>query len=219
MATIRPSVVKWTPVVDSELANANVPLPRDLILAMIDVESDGVAGLTNPKSGASGLMQVMPGTLKWYNNTHQSQVSLGELRSSSLAAAVKQIRVGIAVIAAYWRSAWKYLSDKFSSVPIDNLAHIADLFYVAGPGATKERLDMMTVPPTWNAIQTRFPKWNALPHPRNVFSYLDGIVWPTAQIFQWLESKKPIFEPTPKEGFLISMLAIMAAWWMMKTKG
>lgn len=217
MAVTRPNVLKWAPVIDAELARVNSPFPRDLILAVIDVESRGKAGLLNKKSGASGLMQVMPGTLEDYNQRHPSDpVSLAELRSSSAAAAVKQIRVGLSVLSHYWRSAYDYLSGRWTHVPIDELARVADLFYVAGPGNTQDRLNMMDNP-TWAAIQARFPKWNALPHPRNVFSLIEELIWPTDQIAAWLDSDEPSkLGPSPKQGLFISMLAILAAWWMMK---
>jgi hypothetical protein len=216
MPVKRPNVLKWAPVIDAELARVNSPFPRDLILAVIDVESRGKAGLLNPKSGASGLMQVMPGTLDDYNQRHPSDpVSLAELRSSSVPAAVKQIRVGLSVLSHYWRGAYHYLSDRWSHVPIDELARVADLFYVAGPGNTRDRLNMIDNP-TWAAIQARFPKWNALPHPRNVFALLEGLTWPTEQIAAWLDSPPSKFDPSPKQGLFISMLAILAAWWMMK---
>lgn len=214
MAVTRQRTLKWSPVIQAELARVNSPLPLDLILAVMDVESRGVAGLVNPKSGASGLMQVMPGTLQDYNQNHPSDtVSLEELRSAAPAAAVKQIRVGLSVLSTYWRSAYKYLSNRMSNVPVDELAHIADLFYVAGPGNSKDRLNMLEVP-TWAAVQSRFPKWSALPHPRNVFGLIPEITWPTAEISAWLDSK--VTGPSEKDGLFISMLAILASWWLMK---
>lgn len=222
MPITRPRVLKWAPIVEAELARASSPLPRDLILALIDVESRGKTGLVNPKSGASGLMQVMPGTLDDYNKRNPNQtVSLAELRSSSAEAAVKQIRVGISVISNFWRGAYNYLSERWGQVPIDELSRIADLFYVAGPGATRERLNTMENP-TWAAIQSRFPKWNALPHPRNVFELIEGLAWPTQDIAAWLDTPAPGQSQglikTPKQGLILSMLAILAAWWMMKGK-
>jgi len=216
MAVTRPSVLKWTPVVIAELSRAQVPLPRDLILSVIDVESRGKAGQVNPKSGASGLMQVMPGTLASYNESNPT-VSLSELRSSSPVAGVKQIRVGLWVLATYWRGAHNYLSERLAQVPIDELAHIADLYYVAGPGATRKRLDKLGSP-TWAGVQARFPNWNALPHPRNVFKRLDGLQWPVEAISSWLETKS-IMKPGPREGFALAVLGILVAWYFLRKKG
>lgn len=218
MPTFRKRVQRWLPIVQAELARVGSPLPAELVLAVIDTESRGYAGATNPSSGASGLMQVMPGTLEGYNQKN-TPVSLAELRSKTDAAAVKQIRVGLWVMNTYWRSAWRYLSNRLATVPIDELARVADLFYVAGPGATRKRLDKLPSP-TWAAIQAAFPKWNALPHPKRVFGLLSDLQWPVNQISQWLESKQSIIlDPTPKEGLVMAAAAILLAWWFLKKKG
>jgi hypothetical protein len=217
MSVTRKSVLRWSPVVDAELARAGVPLPRDLILAVIDVESRGAPGITNPKSGASGLMQVMPGTLESYNQAHPTTpVSLEELRSSSAVAAVKQIRVGLWVVSTYWRGAYRYLASRLSTVPIDELSRIADLFYVAGPGATRRRLDKLSVP-SWAGVQAAFPTWNALPHPRNVFAKLEGLQWPLEAIQEWVTTGDSILED-PKTGLALAVAGILVTWWMMRDK-
>lgn len=218
MAVTRPSVLKWAPIVDAELSRAQVPLPRDLILAVMEIESQGYPGIRNPKSGASGLMQVMPTTLDSYNKVNpSSKVTLAELRSSSPSAAVKQIRVGLWVISHYWKKAFNYLSERLSNVPIDELAHIADLYYVAGAGATQERMNQLSLP-TWAAVQASFPSWNALPHPRNVFQLIEGITWPLDAIEDWLD-QKDIFKPTPKDGFILSLMGLLVAWYFLRDKG
>lgn len=217
---VNAATMKWEPVVISELKRANCPLPSDLILAVIYVESRGKAGLVNPNSGASGLMQVMSGTLADYNKNHPNEtVTLDELRSkTSLAAAVKQIRVGLWVVRAYWKSAYKFLSKYFTTVPVDELAHFADLFYVAGPGATRKRAETLS-PPTWASIQNAFPKWNALPHPRNVFGALPGLQWPVDAISQWLESKSLLKPLSPREGVGLALVGLCVIWWWWSKKG
>lgn len=217
MAVTRKSVLRWSPVVDAELARAGVPLPRDLILAVIDVESRGAPGITNPKSGAAGLLQVMPGTLDSYNQAHPSApVSLDELRSSAAVAAVKQIRVGLWVLASYWKSAYRYLAKRLSTVPIDELSRIADLFYVAGPGATRHRLDKLSTP-SWGGLQAAFPNWNALPHPRNVFGKLEGLQWPLEAIQDWVSTEDSILED-PQKGLAVAVAGILVAWWLMRDR-
>jgi len=220
MPQFQKSVSQWSPVVDAELARSQIPLPRDLLLALIHVESRGRAGLVNQKSSASGLLQVMPNTLSWYNESHKANpVQLSELRSSGADAAVKQIRVGLWVLSRFWKSAYNYLSGKLANVPIEDLSHIADLFYVAGPGATRKRLDKLDYP-SWAAVQAANPKWNALPHPRNVFAKLEGLEWPTDAISQWLGSAG-LFDdkPSAQDGFVISLLGVLIAWYFIRGKG
>lgn len=216
MATFPQSVLQWGPVVDAELIRSGVPLPRDLVLAVIRVESGGVVGNVNPKSGASGLMQVMPGTLDHYNKLNP-MISLATLRSKLPQHAVEQIRVGLWVLSTYWKSAYKYLSNRMVNVPIDELARIADLFYVAGPGATRKRLDKLSQP-LWASILASFPQWNALPHPKNVFVQISDLIWPVEKISNWLDKSIPkgLINMSPKSGFAIGTLAILIAWWMFK---
>jgi hypothetical protein len=209
---VEKSVVKWTPLVVAELQRQGVPLPTELILSVMWVESRGKAGLVNPKSGASGLMQVMPGTLTDFNQRHGRAYTIADMRSDTDAAARKQIEVGIAVLAHYWKRAYKYLTNRLQSVPVDLLAHVADLFYVAGPGATMKRLNQLQAV-SWESIQQRFPQWAALPHPRNVFA--EPIPWDTNQIGAWIEGPIDKITKDPKTGFALGLIILMVAYWAM----
>jgi len=212
------SVQKWSPIVELELSKQKVPLPRELILAVIRVESQGQAGLVNPKSGASGLMQIMPITLKDYNQRHKTNYTLSDMRKGDPLSARAQIKVGIATLAHFWRSAYKYLRSRLELVPVDELAHIADLFYTAGPGATIERLNPLSVP-TWALVQAFYPKWNALPHPVKVLS--ENMPWNLDAIGPWLEQSDGISKiiKNPKTGFALGIVILMAIYWLMKGKG
>lgn len=216
---VKKSVQRWQPAVISELSKQSVPLPPELILSVMWVESRGKPGLVNQKSGASGLMQIMPITLKDFNQRTGKKYTMSDMQSSSDVAAKKQIEVGISVISRYWRSAYSYLSKKLQEVPIDLLSRVADLFYVAGPGATRKKLDKMA-DVTWGLIESTHPNWNALPHPRNVFA--EPITFNIDEIGSWLDGpvekigKK--IEEDPKTGFALGILLLMAAYWFM-TKG
>ena len=211
------SVLKWAPLVAEQLTAQGVPLPASLILAVINVESNGKAGIVNPKSGASGLMQVMPGTLTDYNQRHGKNYPLSAMRSPLESDAKKQIEVGIAVLAHYWKRAYKYLKSRLGEVPIDELGHIADLFYTAGPGATIKKLDKLS-DPTWNAVQEAYPGWNALPHPKKIFAMPHQ--WDLDKLGKWLEGplKKIGVISDPKVGFALGIMILMAAYYFM-TKG
>lgn len=210
------NVARWRPIVQAELTGIKNPLPVDLILATIKIESAGQPGIVNPKSGASGLMQVMPGTLQTYNQNHPAApVSLSTLRSPS--GGPEQIKVGIWVLSQYWKNAYQYLEKRLPNVPVDELARISDLFYVAGPGATKARLDRLSSP-SWASIQQRYPKWNALPHPRNVFQQLTNLQWPTEKISVWLGTTGGIIDRPPVAGFAMGAVMIMLAWYFLSRK-
>jgi soluble lytic murein transglycosylase-like protein len=211
---VGPRVTRWAPMVQAELAAQKVPLSDQLILQLIHVESRGKAGLINPKSGASGLMQVMPGTLQDFNKRHGRTYTMADLQGTSDTAARRQIEVGIGVLATYWRGAYRYLKKRLDTVPIDELAHTADLFYVAGPGATKKRLDKLSTP-TWAAVQAAYPRWNALPHPRNVFKTpIES--WDLAAIEKWLDGPIRQIIRDPKQGFAVGILILIVAYVLIK---
>lgn len=209
------NVSRWIPVIQSELQRTQIPLPVDLILSTLQTESGGKPGLVNPKSGASGLMQVMPGTLDTYNKNHpKNAVTLDTLRSAE--GGPEQIRVGIWVLSQYWKNAYNYLENRIPTVPVDELAHIADLMYVAGPEAVRKRLDRLSTP-SWRAVQSRYPKWNALPHPKNVFARLTGIQWPINDITAWLGTVGNR-SPSAMSGFALGAVMITLAWWFLSQK-
>lgn len=215
---VKDKVKKWQDAVIAELERQGVPLPAELILAIMWVESRGKAGLVNPTSGASGLMQIMPNTLKDFNKRHGRNYSIDDMRSESAAAALKQIEVGIAVAAQYWKSAYKYLSKKLTDISTELLGRVADLFYVAGPGATQKRLNKLSSI-SWDSIESNFPKWAALPHPRKVYGDDYDHPFDTSAISEWLKGADGVVtepEKDPKLGFALGILLLMAAYWLMK---
>lgn len=209
-------VERWRPLALEELKRFGVPLPVDLILAVIHVESRGYPGSTNDKSGASGLMQVMPNTLKWYNKQTGDTIPLSQLRSKAHPA--EQIRTGVWVLAQFWRSAYKYLKGRLTEIPTDELAKIADLFYVAGPGATRKRLDKLEVP-FFEYVEQRYPEWNALPHPRNVWKKLpDNMVWPVETIDKWLGGHVKRVRKARENVILLLAVSVLVYWWFIRRK-
>ena len=211
-----PKVSRWKNAVASQLSARKVPLPINLILSVIAVESAGNPGLVNPKSGAMGLMQIMPVVLSDFNKARGKNYSPADMTGESFEAASRQIEVGLWVLSSFWKSAYQYLTNRLSTVPVDELGRIADLFYVAGPGATKKRLDKLETP-TWQAVQDRYPTWNALPHPRRVFKHVDEepTEWNHAAIEKWLSG--PL--GTAVKGFAGGALILIVAWLLMARKG
>lgn len=183
MKAISAHTQQWTPVIIKEIATMGLPFPPALVLAVIDVESQGVPGLVNAHSGASGLMQVMPSALDWYNRSHSLKFNMADMRSKSGGPA--QIRVGTWLIGQFWRIAYAYLSKRMGSVPIDQLARIADLMYAAGPGCIRRMMDKIPTA-TFEAFEERYPKSDALPHPRRVYDRCDiSLISPDA-VMGWI---------------------------------
>lgn len=210
---MKADVTKWAPAVIAELERQHVPLPSDLILSVMHVESRGKPGLVNPTSGASGLMQVMPGTLIDFNQRHGKSYSMADMRGTGIESALKQIEVGVAVLAHYWKSAYRYLEKRLASVPIDLLSKVADLFYAAGPGATQKRLEKLSTI-NWAAIQSAYPTWAAMPHPEKVFA--EPMTFDVQTIGKWLEGPIGKIQIPPKAGFALGVIVLMAAYWLMK---
>lgn len=206
-------------MVETELSRAGLPIPVPLVLALMDLESNGVAGAVNASSGASGLLQVMPGTLADYNAQHAVKVTLDEMRSPGDANGQKQIRVGLWVLGQFWKGAYKYLLKRLSTVPTDELAKIADLFYAAGPGATKKKLDTLTIP-TFQNVAAAFPSWKAIGHANTVFKRLADIdpqPFNLDAIADWLHGAlTPPKGKRPIDGFILGAIVILLALWYFK---
>lgn len=211
------NVERWRTIAFEELERQGVPLPVDLILGVIWTESRGKPGIMHPKSKASGLMQVMPNTLRWYNEQNPAApVALSTLRSSEHGR--EQIRVGIWVLAQFWKGAYRYLKKRLDEIPTEQLARIADLFYVAGPGATRKKLDQVD-PPFLEAVAARFPKWNALPHPRNVFKRVPkNTPWNLDAISAWLHGSVTKEKTTKGISILALGVILIIYWYFLREK-
>ena len=140
-------VEKWSTLINSELGRAGYPLPPELVKAVMYRESRGNVGAINPSSGASGLMQVMPIALKDYNQNHQRKYTMADLRGKTQTAAKTQIRIGLWILARFWKGAFNYLRKRLGEVALDDLARIADMFYAAGPGNSKKKIAKVHQPP------------------------------------------------------------------------
>ena len=196
MTPLHKSTERWQSTVISEITKGGYPFPPGLVLAVIDVESQGVAGIVNPVSGASGLMQVMPATLEWYNRSHALKFTLADLRSRSNGPA--QIRVGIWCIGQFWRSAHRYLSSRLPAVPVDELARIADLMYAAGPGRIRKMMDKLPTP-TWEAFVSSYPKSDAIPHPNRVYDRMDMSTLSPDAIMSWIATSVKSSAPSAEK--------------------
>jgi hypothetical protein len=66
---------------------------------------------------------------------------------------------------------------------------IADLFYAAGPGATKKRLKKLSIP-SYSEIKSKHPTWNALPHTEKLIGLISslGTQFNLDEISDWLHS-------------------------------
>lgn len=207
-------VEKWSTLITAELGRAGYPLPPELVKAVMNRESRGNVGAVNPSSGASGLMQVMPVALRDYNQNNKVKYSMDDLRGKTQTAAKIQVRIGLWILARFWKGAFNYLRKRLGEVALDDLARIADMFYAAGPGNTKKKIDKIKRP-TYDNIARRYPKWDRIIPAQKVWDYVAtaGGQWNLQAIDDWLESGTLIDKKKTYMGAAVGVLVIALALW------
>ena len=225
MPTFPTAVERWRAVAEGEIARLSLPLPVELVLAVIRKESGGDTSALS-SVGASGLMQVMPGTLGHYNQVNRTSYTVSQLRGSSAADAKIQIRVGLWVLKTYWRSAYRYLSRRTQNIGVETLSKIASIFYVAGPGNARRKLDQ--VDPSYNALAARYPNWSPIKngYATKIWQWANdaGAPWDSDGIDRWLggdgiddgDDGDQDQTQSNKSGALIAILVLYLAWNYMK---
>jgi hypothetical protein len=196
---MHPAVLNWSSVIDDEIAAKGYPFPPELIYSIIDLESNGYPTAKNPKTAAAGLMQVMPVTLADYNKQHKPPISYPQMISADHGA--EQIRVGLWILAAYWRRAYRYLQPKLETVPLDQLVRIADAYYAAGPGRVEPMLDRLEVP-TFEAFETVYLNSPITTHARRVWKVTSdqNPLWNLAEIEAYVsKGHKPTVPTVPTQ--------------------
>jgi len=199
-------------IISRELARYGYPLPVELVEAVIKIESGGVPGLVNSKSGATGLGQVMPVVLSDYCKANHCNWSIEDLKGSDDVSISRQISVAVWVLGRFWKSAYNYLSNRLEQVPLDELTKIADLFYVAGPGAKKKKLGRVSTP-TYAALEQAFPTWNAFRHTQRLLKSIPSETqWQMASISEWLHGRGIIdkLKRDPATAGVIAVIALVA---------
>jgi soluble lytic murein transglycosylase-like protein len=217
---MKAAIEKWRATVQRELDRLGAPLPSSQVLAIIWRESNGRVGVKNPKSDASGLMQVMPIALKDYNQNHAQKYTMDQLRATDPASAAIQIRIGTWILNRFMKAAYKYLKSKIGVVPLDELVKVTDTFYAAGPGASRRRLDKIQKP-TWSNIKARFPDWDRIGPAELIWTRAnaDGANWAISDIDGWLEGLVIDDKQKNISGALIGVLLIVVAWFYLKKGG
>lgn len=208
-------ISRWASIAQSEIQRLNLPFPVDYVLGILQRESNGTSGAVNKSSGASGLMQIMPITLKDYNQRNGTNYTMAQLRDPNRADL--QIRVGVWVLKTFMRSAFNYLKKRLSTVPLDDLVRVTDTFYAAGPGNSRKKLDKIV--PTWANVVSTYPSWDRIKPAELVWQRSnDSSSWDLPAVDQWLgieiddEKKKQI------GGALVALLIIAIALMSLKKK-
>lgn len=207
------SVDQWRTMVDEELARLNCPLPQSLVIAVMERESRGRVGAKNPTSGASGLMQVMPIALKHYNENHSKKYNMADLRAKTDNAGRIQIRVGLWILVFFVKAAYRYLKKFMAVVPLNELIRTADFFYASGGKRARDRLNLVTPPPTFDNVKSKFPGWDRLAPAQLVWDRSVIGPWNIPAIDAWLEGNIEEEDERTGLGAALGIIIIAIAWW------
>lgn len=205
-------IEQWKSAVHAELARSKYPLPPELVLAIMKRESNGRVGVKNPRSGASGLMQVMPIALRHYNQNHRVKYTMADLRAKTIGDGTIQIRVGLWILGFFVKSAYRYLNRRLGEVPIDDLIRTADFFYAAGPGNARRKLDLVSRP-TFDNVKARWPHWDRIAPAQLVWSRSQDAAWDMDGIDRWLQGNVDDEDEQTQKGAAIGIVIIAIAWW------
>lgn len=215
---------RWLPVVVSEIARGRYPFAPELILPLIWYESRGVTGNTNQTTGASGLIQVIPKTVDWYNQQTGDHISITVMRSKDPATGALQIRVGLWVLGRFWKSAYRWIRKTRPNVPLSDLVRFADAFYAGGGGKVQGMAK--NINRTWADWERKFPNSNITKHANYVWDKTveQNPTWDLDAVDKWVKSKPDgstddSIEKDPKGGLMLGLIAILIASFAMKWLG
>ena len=216
-----PNVLQWESLTRSEVDRGGYPFPIEYPLAVCLVESGGSVGQVNPNSGASGLMQVMPGTLEGYNKNNSPEIPLWKLRSKDPIYAPEQMRVGIWVMGAFLKKGFNWLNETNPDPLISDLIKISDLMYVAGPGLVNKKFGHLS-DRSFSALVASSPDWQPFRHPKKVWEWTNeknAAQWDSSAINDWVSGSA--VNPPPQQppdiaggnGLLTGLLLLALASW------
>lgn len=223
---------QWLPLIQNELTVRGYPFPPELITALIQVESAGKVGTINKKSGASGLMQVMPIALKEYNRHNPEDYKMGHLRGKTDTDAAIQIRVGTWILGHYWRLANKYLLKRSIDPTIHDLSLVGSMFYVAGPRPIRNRLGKLERPDA-NSILKKWgdSNWKPIVYAKKLWSLCaaQNPSWNYPAVKDWLGDAQPqgvtpppliaSSAPNTLNGLLLGLMILAVAAYYLPKKG
>lgn len=211
-------VLRWENLTRDEIARGGYPFPVELPLSVCLVESSGSVGEVNPNSGASGLMQIMPNTLKDYNKNNSPDIPLSHLRSSDHKYAPEQMGVGLWVMGRYLKQGYNWISETNPNPPLSDLIKVSDLMYVRGPAGV--RSDFRDVTSRLFAdLEERRPNYQPFAHPRKVWRWTaeeNHAVWDMNAIDEWVTGQTDPPELPPPQiatqnGFIAALLVLAVA--------
>jgi len=221
-----PDVLQWETLTRAEIVRVGYPFPVEYPLSVCLVESGGTVGQVNPNSGASGLMQVMPGTLEGYNKNNHPKIDLWKMRSRDPLYAPEQMRVGLWVMGVYLKKGYQWIAKYNKNPALSDLIKISDLMYVAGPGLVNKKFGHLENR-TFDAMVQYDPDWQPFKHPRRVWTWTmekNNAQWDTEAIDKWIagETDPPPLPPPDiagmNNGLIVGLLILAVTSWYFSKK-
>ena len=124
------------------------------------------------------------------------------------------------ILGLYWRKAYDYLIKKLPHVPVDDLATIADMFYAAGPGRIRPKLDKLPRA-DFEHFKNKYPSHKATIHASNIWGLTseNNPAWNLPLIDAFVSGDDGGIIPKPaKEGFLLAVLLVAVVWFFFQSQ-
>lgn len=148
---------RWRAVAQAEIDRIGSDLPAALVLAVWWRESRGVPGIRNLDGGAaSGLGQLLPIAVDFYNQNHATSYTIADLRGTDERSIAIQVQTSIWLLRWNLSRAVQWLPD---TDPRDQYL-VALLSYAQGWRAVRERLNGLRrkgIPLSWSSLRACYP--------------------------------------------------------------
>jgi len=143
----------------------------DIVLSIIQQESNGVIGRTANRHAAAGgyargLMQVIGLVTNDYNRVHHTDYDhISNMGGKGMSNAEKQIRVGVWLFERQLQNVRRHMLRWAPSPQTADVVRIADCAYAVGWGNVRKKLDILRSEGfnlTFASLVDRFPNWGSV---------------------------------------------------------
>ena len=200
------------------IASQNLPIPVELLMGLVDLESGGDPTQINPNSGAMGTFQLMPIAIADYNRRHKT----AHTPATVMASPKLQIEIGADIFGQYLRKAWRLLSGKIPYNTRD-IVSTALMCYVSGPRTIEKMLSGIDVP-TYQFVQKLEGPTKQATYARVVLSRTEELnpTWDDKALNSWLSSvpagatdpNVPLISENNRKGVIVALALFALGMWV-----
>ena len=151
-----PKIEQWRAMVEYELKGIESDIPPTVMLAHIKKESGGNPKAYN-KSGAAGLCQIKPITLKYFNDSTGNNYTEEDMLIPGA-----NIKVGVFILNHYWNRVKTWFDSKNMEYDLADIVNIGAYAYLMGFKPVQNKLNELlqggyTI--SWGTFHAQFPNW------------------------------------------------------------